>query len=83
MLDRLKSTKTALNTKLLQLQTLVSQCDQVDSLNIVKTHKHAAISVIKARNITNTNIVPNKRKIAPNANNIKPAFFSTKKKEKL
>ena len=82
--NRIKNTKTALNTNLLQLQTLVSQCDHVESLHIVKTHVQAAISVIKALRIPNTrNILPIKRKIAANANNIKqPSFFSTKKKKK-
>ena len=82
--NRLKNTKTAINTSLLQLQTLVRQCDQVESLHIAKTHVQAGISVIKALHIPNTrNILPIKRKIAANANNIKqPSFFSTKKKRK-
>ena len=82
--DKLKSTKDGLNTKLLQLQTLVNHCDQLGTLNTVKTHIQAAITVIKALTTPHPrNILPIKRKIAPNANNItQPTFFSTKKKRK-
>lgn len=68
--DKLQLTKSSLDTKILQLQTLVTQCQQVETLNIVKTHIQAAITVIKAlKNPHSRNILRIKRKFSPNANN--------------
>ena len=81
--DILQLTKQSLNTKILQLQTLVEQCDQVETLNTVRTHLQAAITVIKAlRHPHASNILPIARKIAPNTNNeTQPSFFFNKEKK--
>ena len=70
--------------KILQLRTLVEQCDQVETINTVKTHLQAAITVIKALRLPHaSNILSIARKIAPNTNNeTQPSFFSTKKKRR-
>ena len=77
-------TKQEIQKKLCQLQTLLSECDNTDTLNAVNTHIGNAINVLKAFNSQyQIRKLPTKRNYPSNKKNeIQCRFFSTRLKRR-
>lgn len=84
--SNLNRSRDKLQLKLNELQVLISKCDELNALKSANTHVQAALSIMKLLSSgfdQKKKVLLRKRKIAPNANNVKQLKYSSTKKKRV